>query len=446
MSVVSPLPKQTPGADGAATQILGGARGGMDRRIEVAPWKKYVKPAGAGAVTLLVLIIAYAMFATGSGRTVKVESGTVTLAPVAHGAFEDFVPIRGRVTPLKTVYLDAMEGGRVEKVYVEDGADVKAGDVIVDLSNTSLQLEVLQRETEVAQQTNNMRSLELQLERSRLDNSRDLVEAEYQIQRLPRNLDRRRKLFAGGNASESDLQSVEDEFIYQKRKHAVLTESQRNTIKLQETQLVQIKETVGRLQQNLGIARVNLESLKVRAPVDGRLTAFNPEVGQSLTKGERLGQVDDPAHRKIAADVDEFYLSRVAVGQTATIAFGRKDYDLRVAKTYPQVRDGNFVVDLVFTGNEPADMRRGQTLQLKLTLGDPTDALLIPDGAFFQDTGGSWLFVVAQDGKSALRRNVRLGRRNSRVIEVLDGLQAGEQVIVSPYSTFLDKDRLQITG
>ena len=443
MSVISPLPNhKTPGADGAATSI----RGGMDRRIEVAPWRKYVKPAAAGGITLIVLIVAYTLFATGSGRTVKVESGTVTLAPVARGAFEDFVPIRGRVTPLKTVYLDAMEGGRVEKVYVEDGADVKAGDVIVDLSNTSLQLEVLQRETEVAQQTNNMRSLELQLEKSRLDNSRDLVEADYQIVRLSRNLERRRKLFSTGNSSESDLQSVEDEFNYQKRKHDVLMESQRNTIKLQENQLTQIKETVGRLQQNLGLARVNLEGLKVRAPVEGRLTAFNPEVGQSLTKGERLGQVDDPTHRKIAADVDEFYLSRVAVGQTAGISFAGKDFNLKVAKTYPQVRDGNFVVDLVFIGNEPADMRRGQTLQLKLTLGDPTDALLIPDGAFFQDTGGSWLFVMAPDGKSAVRRNVRLGRRNSRFIEVLDGLLAGEQVIVSPYSTFLDKDRLQITG
>lgn len=455
MTTVSPLPNKTHGAegarthgaDGAATSIPRGiAPSSMDRRIEVAPWRKYLKPAIAGGAALVAVIIGVAMVSSGGSKTIKVESGTVTVAPVARGAFEDFVPIRGRVTPLKTVYLDAMEGGRVEKVYVEDGADVKAGDVIVDLSNTSLQLEVLQRETEVAQQTNNMRSLELQLERARLDNRRDLIEADYQIQRLTRNLERRKKLFANGNSSESDLQSVEDEHTYQTRKHAVLTESQRNTERLQENQLAQIKETVSRLQQNLGIARVNLEGLKVRAPVDGRLTAFNPEVGQSLTKGERLGQVDDPNHRKIAADVDEFYLSRVAVGQTAAISFAGKDYDLKVAKTYPQVRDGNFVVDLVFTGNEPADMRRGQTLQLKLTLGDPTEALLIPDGAFFQDTGGSWLFVVAQDGKSAVRRNVRLGRRNSRFIEVLDGLQAGEQVIVSPYSTFLDKDRLQITG
>jgi HlyD family secretion protein len=426
--------------------LLGQSQPGpaMDRKIEKPKWGNRAKIAAAAAA-MLVAGSAYLLFAQSSGKIVRVESGTVSVAAAERGAFEDFVPIRGRVTPLKTVYLDAMEGGRVEKLYLEDGADVKAGDVIVDLSNTSLQLEVLQRETEVAQQTNNMRSLELQLEKSRLDNNRDLTEAEYQIQRLTRNLDRRRKLFASGNSSESDLQSVEDEFNYQKRRQAVLMESQRNTVKLQENQLAQIKETVGRLQQNLGLAQTNLESLKVRAPVAGRLTAFNPEVGQSLTKGERLGQVDDPTHRKIAADVDEFYLSRVTVGQTGTLNWNGKDYDLHVAKVYPQVRDGHFTVDLVFASGEPADIRRGQTLQLKLTLGDSADALLIPDGAFFQDTGGSWLFVVTPDGSSAVRRNVRLGRRNSKVIEVLDGLQAGEHVVTSPYTAFLDKDRLQIT-
>lgn len=425
----------------AATQASG-----MDRKIARTRWQKHGRAIGAGAAALVGLVTAYLVFAPSSARSVKVESGTVSVAAATRGAFEDFVPVRGRVTPLKTVFLDAMEGGRVEKLYVEDGADVKAGDVLVDLSNTSLQLEVLQRETEVAQQANNMRSLELSLEQSRLDHRRDLIDADYQIQRLSRNLERRRKLFASGDSSQSDFEAVEDEYNFQRKKHDILAETLRNTEKLQENQLAQIKETVGRLQQNLGIARANLEGLKVRAPVAGKLTAFTAEVGQSLAKGERLGQIDDPAHRKIAADVDEFYLNRVAVGQTGALSWNGRDYDLTVAKIYPQVRDGHFTVDLTFSKAEPADIRRGQTLQMKLTLGDPTDALLIPDGAFFQDTGGSWLFVVAPDGKTAVRRNVRLGRRNSRFIEVLDGLQPGEKVVVSPYTGFLDKDRLQITG
>ena len=419
---------------------------GMDRKVERSRWQKHGKTIGAGAAGVVALVTVYLVFVPSSARSVKVDNGTVTVATANRGAFEDFVPVRGRVTPLKTVFLDAMEGGRVEKLYVEDGADVKAGDVLVDLSNTSLQLEVLERETEVAQQANNMRTLELSLEQSKLQHRSDLIDADYQIVRLGRNLERSRKLYVTGDRSQADLDAVEDEYNYQRKKHDILALTLRDTEKLQENQLAQIKETVTRLQQNLGIARANLEGLKVRAPVDGKLTAFTLEVGQSLGKGERLGQIDDPAHRKIAADVDEFYLNRVALGQTGTLNWNGKDYDLTVAKIYPQVRDGHFAVDLTFTKNEPADVRRGQTLQMKLTLGDPTDALLIPDGAFFQDTGGSWLFVVAPDGKSAVRRNVRLGRRNSRFIEVLDGLQPGEKVVVSPYTGFLDKDRLQITG
>lgn len=218
----------------------------------------------------------------------------------------------------------------------------------------------------------------------------------------------------------------------------------RTTERLQETQLKQIKETAQRLVENLDLARRNLDGLTVKAPVAGKLTAFNVEIGQSLGKGERLGQIDDPDHRKIAADIDEFYLSRIAAGQTATLAWSGRDYALKVSKIYPQVRDGQFVADLVFAGSEPEDVRRGQTLQLKLTLGDATEAVLVPDGAFFQDTGGAWVFVLAPDGESAVRRDVRLGRRNSRVIEVLAGLSPGEKVVVSSYSAFLDKDRLQI--
>ena len=418
----------------------------MDRKIEVPAWRKHTKVAGAGAAAVIALAVV-AMLAVQSGtKTIKVESTTVTVGDVTRGTFEDFVPIRGRVTPLKTVYLDAIEGGRVEKRYIEDGAEVRAGDVLVDLSNTQLQLDVLSRETEVAQQTNNVRTLELNLEQSRLNNRRDLAETEYQVQRLSRTFERKRKLFAGGNASQSDHENTEDEFNFQKRKLDLLRETLRTTERLQETQLVQIKETAGRLVKNLDMARGNLEGLKVRAPVDGKLTSFTIELGQSLAKGERLGQIDDPDHRKIAADIDEFYLSRIVTGQTATLAWNGKDYALTVAKIYPQVRDGHFTADLVFTADEPADVRRGQTLQLKLTLGDAEEATLIPDGAFFQDTGGNWVFVLAPDGKTAVRRDVRLGRRNSRFIEVQSGLAVGEKIVTSPYTAFLDTDRLQINA
>ncbi|MCA0200416.1 MAG: efflux RND transporter periplasmic adaptor subunit [Proteobacteria bacterium] len=435
--MTSPDPHATPRV------IHGGA---MDRKIEAPAWHTRAKLAAAAGGSVLLLIALVVFIVMPGGKAVKVESSAVTVGEVTRGAFEDFVPVRGRVAPLKTVYLDAIEGGRIEKMYVEDGAEVKAGDVLVDLSNTQLRLEVLTREAEVAQQTNNVRTLELNLEQSRLNNRRDMIEAEYQVQKLGRALERRKALFANGNSSKADLENLDDEFNFQKRKFTLLSETLKNTETLQETQLKQIKETAKRLTENLEIARQNLDGLTVRAPVDGKLTAFSAEIGQSLAKGERLGQIDDPGRRKIAADIDEFYLSRVELEQTAMLSWNGKDYTARVAKIYPQVRDGHFVADLVFADAEPADIRRGQTLQLKLTLGDPTEALLIPDGAFFQDTGGAWVFVMAQDGGEAVRRNVRLGRRNSRFIEVLDGLEPGEKVVTSPYTTFLDKDRLQIAA
>lgn len=418
----------------------------MDRKIEAPAWHKRAKIAAAAGGSVLVLGLAILLIALPGGRTVNVERTTVTIGAVTRGAFEDFVPIRGRVAPLKTVYLDAIEGGRIEKLYVEDGAEVKAGDVLVDLSNTQLRLEVLTREAEVAQQTNNVRTLELNLEQSRLNNRRDLIEAEYQVQKLGRALERRKALFANGNSAKADLENIEDEYSFQKKKLTLLSETLRTTERLQETQLGQIKATAARLTENLEIARQNLDGLTVRAPVDGKLTAFSAEIGQSLSKGERLGQIDDPGRRKVVAEVDEFYLTRIELEQTASLSWNGKEYALRVAKIYPQVRDGHFVADLVFEGADPADMRRGQTLQLKLTLGDPTEAVLIPDGAFFQDTGGAWIFVVAADGEAAARRDVRLGRRNSRFIEVLDGLEPGEKVVTSPYTGFLDKDRLEIGG
>ena len=423
----------------------GAARGaGMDRVIEKRALSWPVKAGLAGAAVIIAVGL-YVLVTPPAGRTLTVENAKVSVSAATRGAFEDFIPVRGRVTPLKTVFLDAIEGGRVEQIYVEDGAAVKAGDVLVDLSNTQLQLDVLSRETEVAQQINNMRSLELSLSQTRFENRRNLVETDYQIQRLSRLLERRRALFAKGNAAESDLQNVEDEFAYQKNRRVVLLDSKAETERLQVSQLVQLKDTTSRLQQNLELARRNLEGLKVRAPIDGKLTAFKVEIGQSLPKGERLGQIDMPSATKIVAEIDEFYLNRVDIGQKASLALNGTTYALELAKTYPQVREGRFTADLVFLGPQPSDVRRGQTVQTKLTLGDTTEALLIPDGAFYQDTGGNWVFVVAADGRQAARRTVRMGRRNAKFIEVLSGLEAGEQVITSPYTGFLDKDRLQLT-
>jgi HlyD family secretion protein len=240
------------------------------------------------------------------------------------------------------------------------------------------------------------------------------------------------------------LRDSQDEFVSNRRRTEVLRRAQATDERLQSSQLAQLRASAAALNASLGIARASLDALNIRAPVDGQLTAFSIQVGQSMNRGERLGQIDSAGRSKLVAQVDEFYLGRVAPGQIAAADWSGKTYRMKVAKIYPQVRNGTFEVDFHFIGAEPSDIQRGQTLQTKLTLGDPAPALLIPNGAFYNETGGAWVFVVTPDGKEAVKRQVRLGRRNADYIEVLEGLDPGEKVVTSPYTGFADKDRLDL--
>lgn len=424
--------------------LAGSASGAsMDRVIEKKglPLQKL----GIAAAVLAGLAVAgWFLMDYGSGRSLVIDNSRVIVSSVTRGIFEDFIPIRGQVTPRQTIYLDAIEGGRVEEKLVEDGASVKAGDLLVVLSNTSLQLSVTQNEAMVTEQLNNMRTIELQLEQNRLQHKRSLVEMDYQIKRLERQVSRFSNLDNAGVAAKSQLEDAQDELEYYRNRRKVTLESQATDARLQETQLEFLKKTGGQLEQSLTLARKNLDALNVRAPVDGKLSGLDLEVGQSIQRGGRLGQIDDPDNFKLSASIDEFYLNRVDIGQSASFEQMGTQYEMRVNKIYPQVDNGQFEIDLVFTGDQPTDIRRGQTIQAKLTLGDATQALLIPNGAFYQDTGGNWMFVVNDAGTMAVKRNVRLGRRNSRTIEVLEGLEEGEEVITSPYSSFREMDRLQL--
>jgi HlyD family secretion protein len=425
----------------------------MDRPIEKRglPLKPILLVALFSAVAA---VIGWFIVDQGSGRSLVVENSRLVISPVTEGLFEDFIPIRGRVTPRKTVYLDVIEGGQVEKRLVDDGAMVKVGELLVILNNTSLQLDVTRNEAMVTEQLNNMRTIELQLEQNRLQHRRNLVEMDYQIKRLTRQVGRFTNLDTAGVAAKSQLEDAGDELEYFIKRREVTLESQATDARLQETQLVFLKTSAAQLEQNLGLSRENLDALNVRAPVDGKLSGLDVEVGQSIQRGGRLGQIDDPDNFKLRVEIDEFYLSRVDMGQAAhfneneargNVASSGSRHSLTVSKIYPQVKDGQFELDLLFDGEEPDDIRRGQTIQATLTLGDSTEALLIPNGAFFQDTGGNWMFVVSGDGTEAVKRSVRLGRRNSRYIEVLDGLEVGEEVVTSPYSSFKEMDRLKLS-
>ena len=420
-----------------SSAVSGGA---MDRVVVRKKIDKRILIAGAGGIALL-LIVFFWLFAPRAGSQ-TVAADRLTIAAATNGTFEDFLPLRARVTPLVTVYLDAVEGGRVEEMAVEDGANVSKGQLLAVLSNADLQLSTLARQTEVEQQLNNMRSQELALQQTRSTNMRDLNQAETDLAKAQRQYDLQKPLSERGFVSKKQFNDTADDLNYQKKRLAILRRSIGQDEALQASQLSQLRASASSLNSSLSIARGSLNQLNIRAPATGQLSGFTIQLGQSLQRGERLGQIDSAGGNKLVADVDEFYLGRVQTGQTATVDAEGKTYRMKVQKVLPQVRNGQFQIELIFVGAEPQSIQRGQTMQVKLTLGDSSRALLIPNGAFFNDTGGQWVFVVDRGGSSATRRQIQIGRKNADYIEVLGGLKPGEKVITSSYSGLVDKDHL----
>jgi len=412
----------------------------MDRVVVRKRLDKRIVIGGAAAAALL-LILLFWLFAPRSD-SMTVAQDRLSIAAAQSGTFDDFLPLRARVTPLVTVYLDAVEGGRVDQKLVEDGAHVTQGQQLAVLSNAELQLSTLEKQAEVEQQLNNMRSQELALTQTRNGNLRDLNQAETDLAKARRQYDLYKPLAERGFVSMKTFKDTRDDLTYQQQRLAILKQSIAQTEALQSSQLQQLRIASSSLNSSMGIARSNLGQLSIRAPVTGDLSGFDIQLGQSLQQGERIGQIDSTGGNKLQADVDEFYLGRVHVGQTATADVDGKTYRLKVAKVYPQVRNGQFQIDLLFDGPAPSSVQRGQTVQTKLTLGDSSKALLIPNGAFFNDTGGNWIFVVDKSGRGATKRQVQLGRRNADYIEVLGGLSPGERVITSSYSGLTDKNHL----
>jgi HlyD family secretion protein len=426
----------------AATEAVSG--GAMDRVVERKRIDPRILIAGAGAAVVL-LILVFWLFAP-RADAVTVSRDRLAIAPVQSGVFDDFLPLRARVTPLTTVYLDAVEGGRVDKKLVDDGAQVMQGQLLAVLSNAELQLSTLEKQAEVEQQLNNMRSQELALTQTRNSNLRDLNQAETDLAKARRLYDLQKELAAKGFVAMKTFNDTKDDLQYQTQRLQILKQSIAQTEALQSSQLNQLRAAATSLNSSMGVAQNSLGQLNIHAPVTGQLSGFDIQLGQSLQQGERIGQIDSAGGNKLQADVDEFYLGRVRVEQTATAEVDGKTYHLKVSKVYPQVRNGQFQIDLQFVGPAPESVQRGQTVETKLTLGDSSKALLIPNGAFFSDTGGNWIFVVDKSGRGATKRPVQLGRRNSDFIEVLGGLKPGEQVVTSTYNGLTDKDHLTFSS
>lgn len=417
-------------------------RSGMDRKIEKSVRRPWLI---AGAATLALGLVSWLWFGHDASTSYTLDGQRIRIAEVSRGLYEDYIPLRASVEPERRVYLDAIEGGRVEAVMVEEGAFVEEGEPLIELSNTTLQLDVIAREAEVSEQLNNLRNTQLAIEQNRLALKRELVEIDYQIVRLERLIARYDELQDKQFLSQNDYEASLDELEYWRNRRVVTRESQAVDEKVRLAQIEQLNSSITQLERNLTLARSNLDNLTIKAPRAGQLTSLDAEIGESKARGQRLGQIDDVDKFKTTALVNEFYLNRVLTGQRAELEIGGTTYELEVSKVYPEVQAAQFEVDLRFASGAPKNIRRGQTLQVRLVLGDTTEsAVLVDNGPFFNDTGGAWAFVLDADGKIARRQPVQFGRRNPNRIEVLDGLVPGDRIIVSSYASFIEVDRLFI--
>lgn len=416
----------------------------MDRAIEKQKrplWQWLLVAAGA-ATAVWVL---YGLLSDAAIRTYRLAQEQTSIGTVQYGAFEDVTPIRGTVQPFNSVFLDAVDGGVVEEVLVEEGSFVEAGQPLLQLSNTDLQLNVARNDTSITEQLNNLSNISNSLETTKLNTQRQIIEVEYRITVLERQQQRQERLANDNLVSREQYESVVDELDFQRRILQNTLARQQLEDRIRENRLGQIASQVIKLEENLALSQGSFENLLVRSPIAGQLTSLPVEVGENKIRGERLGQIDVIDQYKIVAQVDEYYVTRVAPEQSARFTLAGQQYQARVIKVYPEISNGTFQVDLVFEGAMPDSLRRGQTLQLDLTLGNPVESLLLPLGGFVQDTGGNWVFVVDGSGEYALRRDIRVGRRNNRYLEIISGLESGERVITSSYSQMTQVDRVQLT-
>jgi HlyD family secretion protein len=425
----------------AAVLAAPSTSGGMDTPLVRPPaWRRYIPYVIGG---LLLLSVGAWLLARSHAHVYRVPIDRLTLGKVTQGPFEDFIAVRSTAAPFTTRYLTADQGGTVKQVLAEDGTTVKLGQPLIILANTALQLQVASREADTASQINALENTKLQLEETRFKYQHDLLDIEHQISKLTGDLARDKILLDGNAIAPSIYRQEQEEYSYELKLRAATLASRDAEQKVRASQLRQLQETLARLNDSIATAQASLDALKVRAPTDGHLTALNAEVGQSKAPGTVLGQVDSLDRFKLTAQVDEFYLGRVVLGQVALLASDGRDYKATVAKIYPQVSNGTFRVDLNFENPNPQGIHTGQAFDIRLELGRAATAKMLPNGPFYQETGGNWVFVVAPDGRYATRRNVRLGRRNPEHVEVLDGLQIGEKAIVSGYEAFQKIERVE---
>ncbi len=414
---------------------------GMDRKIKKKKWPPK-RIAGLAAVVIFIGIVIYVFLFKFSKSTLNVKKERITVSTVTEGPFQEFIPVIGNVLPIDTVFIDADEGGRVENIFVRAGTIVEKGDRILELANTDLLLTIMWREAELFQQTDNLRRTRLSLEQYRLQLNQELTQIDNMLRQQQRTYERYKELRKDNLISEHEYELAKDQYEYLVKRKEQTIESQRNEMKFRKIQIDALVSQLERMENNLEVAKEKLGNLTIRARVSGHLTSLDVELGQSKSPGQRLGQIDVLSGFRVRASIDQHYITRVEIGRTGQFPYANNSYKLVIKKIYPEVRDGRFDVDMEFAEKEPAGIRRGLTLHIRLELGDISEAILLAKGGFYSSTGGNWVYVLDESESIATKKSIRLNRQNTEVYEVLSGLSPGEKVITSSYESFGKMERL----
>ena len=416
----------------------------MDKIIEkkkgfAAAFTKRALPYWMGAV--VVVFVLWLVFRDNSS-TLRVNGDTLSYGTVARGEFNDYIRVTGQVQPMTTIQISPLEGGVVQEIVTEEGSKVKKGDVILVLSNESLDLQIINSEAELAEKENLLRNTMISMEQQKLSVKQEMLQLRVEVRRSKRAFESARELYAEKLISREEwLKAEEDYMLASDRLALVETRAQQDSL-YRAVEIDQMTESLNNMRLNMRMIRKRKDNLTIKAPIDGELGLLDVALGQSIAAGTKIGQINNLDSYKIEAFVDEHYIDRVVAGLQARFERQDESYETVIRKVYPEVRDGKFKTDFKFSGGQPANIRTGQTYYLNLQLGQPEEAVMIPRGTFYQKTGGRWIYVVAEDGTRAVKRNIRIGRQNPQYYEVLEGLEPGERVVVSGYDNFGDNQVL----
>lgn len=416
----------------------------MDKIIEKKTgWRvAFTKKALPWWLGALLLVFVIYLIARPNNKTLRVDKDTVTISSAVKGEFNDYIRISGRVQPMTTIQLSPQEGGIVEKILIEEGSPVKAGDPILILNNDNLDLQILNSEAELAEKENILRNTQIQMEQQKLDVRQNVLEYGMQVDRLRRAYEQQKALYEDKLIAKEEYLKAEEDYRLAKQKYDLMAERSKQDSLYRGTQIDRMEESLENMQLNMSMIRRRKSNLIVKAPIDGELGLLDVVLGQSIAAGTKIGQINSVGTYKVEAQIDEHYIDRVIAGLEATFERQGETYSTVIRKVYPEVRDGKFKADFKFGGEQPDNIRAGQTYYLNLQLGQPEEAVIIPRGTFYQKTGGKWIYVVNKEGTKAVKREIRIGRQNPQYYEVLEGLEPGERVITSGYDTYGDSDVL----